>query len=383
MFKENTVFILGAGASMPYGYPSGKKLIADIIGHIERDEIYLPQDMQNRPNIKNKDDIYEFNQLEEFFLETCVDDFNDPLTEAHNAFFKGNISFTKIKLSKIDIFLTLKNALRDFDPVSIDSFLRDHHSYEVPGKIMIMYSLLKCEDISRFSYAGNHPDVGNWYSYLINDLLSGLTEPMNFCDNQLNIITFNYSVDLDYCLYQKLNSTEFLSDVTEELSSFLKSKVFHVYGQIWNDDIIKNYGKYYKKGTMNEKNMQQLLYSIKSKDQIKLIGQERKSENVVEQYKEIIKKAKNIIIIGFGFDRDNLDILGFPRKKSGYKQFFKGKRISYMDFNGKMKALFSQLSNLENDQPIPEKDKFSIIRSESASIVDAYQNDFKIFLYDD
>src|SRR5262245_43381468 len=32
MFNENTTIILGAGASMPYGYPSGHRLITDILG---------------------------------------------------------------------------------------------------------------------------------------------------------------------------------------------------------------------------------------------------------------------------------------------------------------------------------------------------------------
>jgi len=31
MIEHNTVFILGAGASVPYGYPTGNKLRHDII----------------------------------------------------------------------------------------------------------------------------------------------------------------------------------------------------------------------------------------------------------------------------------------------------------------------------------------------------------------
>jgi hypothetical protein len=34
MFKEETLFILGAGASYPYGYPLGKALVIDIVNNI-------------------------------------------------------------------------------------------------------------------------------------------------------------------------------------------------------------------------------------------------------------------------------------------------------------------------------------------------------------
>ncbi|KTC84243.1 MULTISPECIES: hypothetical protein [Legionella] len=42
MFKQNTVFVLGAGASYPYGFPLGKDLMIEIIQNIENDSIYLP-----------------------------------------------------------------------------------------------------------------------------------------------------------------------------------------------------------------------------------------------------------------------------------------------------------------------------------------------------
>lgn len=54
-------------------------------------------------------------------------------------------------------------ALVDFDPVSIDAFLRDHPAYSKAGKIMIVYSLLKHENKSAFTF--NHEEKDNWYSF--------------------------------------------------------------------------------------------------------------------------------------------------------------------------------------------------------------------------
>lgn len=50
MFYENTVFILGAGASFPYGYPTGKGLIQKIKHSIKNDKIIL---LHNEPFSKS------------------------------------------------------------------------------------------------------------------------------------------------------------------------------------------------------------------------------------------------------------------------------------------------------------------------------------------
>ena len=41
MYNRKIVFILGAGASCSYGYPTGEGLIQDIIANIKNDEIFV------------------------------------------------------------------------------------------------------------------------------------------------------------------------------------------------------------------------------------------------------------------------------------------------------------------------------------------------------
>lgn len=41
MFKNETVFILGAGSSKPYDYPLGKELIKEIIDDIKKDSLHV------------------------------------------------------------------------------------------------------------------------------------------------------------------------------------------------------------------------------------------------------------------------------------------------------------------------------------------------------
>ncbi len=377
MFKEKTVFILGAGSSKAYGYPLGKELINSIIENISRDEVLLP-------GISEKEN-YSFKELEPRFFKRNPDDFNGLVKSptGHELYILNEQDyFHAVKLERIDIFSHLKKTLVDFDPVSIDSFLRDHPSCIKAGKIMIFYSLLKFEKEEKFKHQGNPPADGNWYSCLLNDILSGAEKPEDVLKNKLDIITFNYSIDLDYCLYKKIGETEFLSSISEKVIDSLKNHVHHVYGQLQEKDIVATYGQYSnEKVNSNSKrkfevNSQRFVYSICSKDQIKLINSERNS-NESKKYKKLIKSAKNIVIIGFAFDRDNLDIIGFPRTQNEYLEYFKGKTVKWMNYNDSMKGLYNQFSILAK-----ESKEFNFIHTSSCSIVEAYQNDFKLFLYE-
>lgn len=389
MFKEETLFILGAGASYPYGYPLGKDLITQIINNIKKDPIYLPilhntrrKYYYNENNGIEQDgklvNGYNFSDFKEYFEELYNSQKDSNITYILNSFGTNIVQYKQIKLKQIEEFFNLKKALIEFDPVSIDTFLRDHPSHTEAGKIMIIYSLLKCEDKNRFSLE-TRSNSDNWYSYLINDILSGINKVEEIFNNKLNIITFNYSVDLDYCLLSKLSNIEILKNKSG--SDFIKKlqdeKIYHVYGQLYSDNIIETYGHFYQNPNITELivelNTHRFLKAIQSKEQIKLIQSERNKKNV---YKELIRNAKEIIIIGFGFDRDNLNILGFPDQFGLYIEYLKGKKLNYMDFKGQMNSLFGQFSNIPGNP-----DNFIITRSIGESIINAYQNDFKIYLY--
>jgi hypothetical protein len=69
-------------------------------------------------------------------------------------------------------------------------------------------------------------------------------------------------------------------------------------------------------------------------------------------------------------------VLSFsPRRLPEVMDLLRGKELFYMDFEGRMKSLADQFQRLGSMSGIP------ITRSTSTSIIDAYQNDFKINLY--
>jgi hypothetical protein len=107
MITTTTVFILGAVASIPYGFPSGGELLTKIC--------------QKRP--------------EEYTRFGC--------RENHTAEFL--------------------NALRGSDYNSVDAFLEHRPAFMDVGKIAIAWHLVTCENAGHLS--------GDWYAYLLNNKL--------------------------------------------------------------------------------------------------------------------------------------------------------------------------------------------------------------------
>ncbi|HAT1820926.1 TPA: hypothetical protein I8Z14_001445 [Legionella pneumophila] len=87
MFSKNTLFILGAGASLPYGYPTGLNLVKEIINNIDKDEIFFP--------LRQSEPFANFN-LEKFTnnLVSCPNIQNIPDNVRVNNNFKLNAVVT-------------------------------------------------------------------------------------------------------------------------------------------------------------------------------------------------------------------------------------------------------------------------------------------------
>ncbi len=126
------------------------------------------------------------------------------------------------------------------------------------------------------------------------------------------------------------------------------------YGQLYSPDEIGRYGRYktslnpFSKNDTNEAN-NRFFDAVRLHEKIKLIHERYADKNQQENIIKTLEAAKEIIIIGFGFDRDNLTYLGFPNKLAHYKNHFSSQKIiKYMDFKGQMDALYEQFSQFRN-----------------------------------
>ena len=176
MITEKTLFILGAGASKPYGFPTGdelsKKIITKSIGLFEE---YFPLD-------KNTQIIHFRNQY-------------------------------KYLIDKLII------PFQTIGKTSIDTWLNKNRSFIFIGKLLILLHIIKAEQESKYGFnlaISNDiieentkikiPDM-DWFATLYNHMTDELTnseDSTKIKNNAISFITFNYDRSLEFMLSQYL-----------------------------------------------------------------------------------------------------------------------------------------------------------------------------------
>jgi len=433
MFRKKTTLILGAGASKPYGFPLGYQLIDDIIHCIRNDTVLFPYTPLNRAAFMEKgaslklSDYSLFLELTDilptirqgiqkgnleriFSSRNYCNDYSEKTIDGVIYGGLGSHKLMTIKLHFIKDLEDLAKMLEDFDPVSIDAFLRDHPEHKIAGQTMILYCLIKCHNSEKYkkNLLDNSLDneqvcelkktkviQDNWYRYLLNDIKSGCQKPSDLLQNNLSIVTFNYDVSIDFYLKDKLLKTSYFSDYAKQ---YLEEKlsINHVYGSICEFEEIEDFYDLKQNNPseleQNTINFHHLLYgyleSIGEAPRIKLMG-ERTIDPLI---KENIQSADTLILIGFSFDSDNLSVLGFPNRKEEYEAFLLAKqmggipthkKIFYLDYLGRMQSLNNEFLKLETF--LKENNQghsyLTVRRSIAGIISDAYVNDFRESLF--
>lgn len=174
MITQPTVLILGAGASMHLGYPSGNVLVQNIIDNFDGTT------------------ISRNTEIESFGL-------ND----------KDRTEFA--------------NALGQSMLGSIDAFLEHRPELMNTGKFAIAQALIPREEQQKLTARSE-----NWYQYLCNKLN---TDKNNYARNNLSIITFNYDRSLDICLFNAIKQTYNLDD-SDTYRIYVSIPIIHVHGKL-------------------------------------------------------------------------------------------------------------------------------------------------------
>ncbi len=278
MIEEPTVFILGAGASKPYNYPTGAGLKEFITSKL-------------------------FMELLTYFRKRyTLDFFREHWEQRAREFVE---------------------AFRDTTG-SIDLFLSRRPKYYEIGKLAILYSIFHYEEKSRFGL-DSHQKEGDWYSYLYERMTASSRRPgeISLSSNQISFITFNYDRSLEQFLYNRsINSfsEEFRSEILSQLKTL---PIMHVYGKVadleWEEaDILKlpyNANPSAIDFLTDPNSNKQNLGELRShwRERIFIIDEERSNyQQHIDEIRDIIRKANRIYFLGFGFANENMEILGFP-----------------------------------------------------------------------
>ena len=129
MFAEPTVFILGAGASWHYGYPTGEELVKKVLEKAELLSKYL------------ENSVHTLNLQWPKFVEPAKTRDGDDIAR-----------HWQVALDKCS---ALKSGLEQVRPLIIDYYLGWNASFKDLGRLLIAWVILDCERRCTEAGAGN------------------------------------------------------------------------------------------------------------------------------------------------------------------------------------------------------------------------------------
>lgn len=245
-----TVFILGAGASCPYGFPSGQGLVDGILKNLTP---------------------YTYNNQIPFYNAT-----------------QKLASILKETYGAQSVY-DFKYHLEESETSSIDSFLTENSKFRDIGKMCIAYILLEFENLS---LQGNKLK-GDWYKYFWGKINNVTTEKYNF-----SIYSFNYDRSLEFYLRKVAKS--FYGIEGKELDDYMSSiEIQHLHGSLGEipyGDIEEIQSKRFSKLKKVSENID-IIYEVNL-------------NQIFRNLRNEILTAEHVVFLGFGFHPDNMRRIG-------------------------------------------------------------------------
>lgn len=255
---KKTVFILGAGASMAYGYPPAFELTKYIC------------------ELSNENSAHW-----SIFLNALRAE--DPVI--------GDPKYIHEFVSKF----------RYSETYSIDAFLKKNRGYQKIGKLAIAIKLIMWEyEEALFDKVKSEE---HWYRKLFNEF----EELINYDDlkkGEISFITFNYDRTLEHYLYQKMRHLYNYTD-TQIDKIIDKMGIMHVHGHLGYLPFQDNRGRKYNPYIDSE-----IIRSAASTIKLAYETMDTGSNEFVKEIQKTIQSAEKIYFLGFSFHPDNMEILG-------------------------------------------------------------------------
>ncbi|MCX5673459.1 MAG: hypothetical protein NTX87_00480 [Planctomycetota bacterium] len=291
MIATPTVFVLGAGASKPYGYPTGAELRTEVLrglgGKIEK---YAP-------------------------LCNCLD--KDFPREVRSQFAEALV---KSKHKSVDVFLETR---REFERV---------------GKLAMAYVVMCREDEGNLFSEEEIP--GDWLTYLL-DYMTGPFDA--FGDNAVSFITFNYDRVLEHVLFNTLQHRYEEPDV-ECAAVLRKIPIVHVHGSLGPLPWQKSGGRPYRP-------LPEVWEVGNAANRIKIVCESAEEDPEFNKARTLIREAQRIYFLGFGYNKDNVERLRLAGCKEGARIY--GTAIGFSDRERKdiWRLLEAQIGLTKNPRP--------------------------------
>lgn len=247
MLEKPTVLILGAGASAPFGFPTGIELSRQLVAELRPGHAAFKS------------------------LQDCCEFLDEQIAEFRDAFLYSG-----------------KN--------SIDAFLEHRTEFLTIGKTATAALLINYER------AGKLFDFDNsWLRYLYNRLNTSFEE---FDQHQLSIVTFNYDRTVEHFFFTSLKNSYGRPD--EECKDALSNIPFiHLHGSLgdlpWQGKNGRDFSPHIDRDTLSVATQGIKIIHEKIDD-----GRDKDFERA----KSLMSNSKQIFLMGFGFNRTNIERLG-------------------------------------------------------------------------
>jgi hypothetical protein len=256
MIETPTVLILGAGASRPYGFPTGMELRAEICAAANKGSGFFPDTFYGQSSI-DETDVIEF-----------------------------------------------AKAFRDSAIHSIDSFIDKRPNFDFIGRVCISAALARkehAEDLFDKTYSGN------WYAVLWNRLIDGVGRPEELSRNKLTIFTFNYDRSLEQFLFLAIKNTFGLTS-TAAHAHVARIPIVHIYGQLGKFSVTEDRQNY----RMYSRDFDSFRGDAAANG-LTIINRTSPEDEIFQSARKQIGDASELYYLGFGFDHMNCNRLDVTR----------------------------------------------------------------------
>lgn len=269
MFKEKTVFVLGAGSSKEVGMPLGTELKANIA------KMFL------------LDQRGEFDKRSDYLSRLAIN---------------LEIPYPK-HLQQMRRF---SDSTETYD--SIDDYLArfpNDAEFQFCGKVGIIRSILKFEADCHQRNAIYLNEI--WFLSFLKRLVRGVpVEKISDLFENITVINFNYDRCLEFYLVRRLMITY---GIDEQAASSLvkKLEMFRPYGAVgsfWQeDDNFIEFGGLCAENNESAKRLAELSSGIRTYSEME------EDTNLYSLIKLAINESSTLVFLGFGFHEQNMEVL--------------------------------------------------------------------------
>ena len=298
------VFIIGAGCSVPYGFPTGAMLMQKLKDFDYRDHFeFAAQHLLDRH--------YLFDLYPER-LHITYSEYKNKANQIGGYNTRLNSEKQTINNIVSSIVKDFAKSIRHSMMVSTDEFLKNRLGQEKSeeadfGKRLIAREILMAEKESENSYVrgGEGKKKEQWLGNIdwIQHLLSRIDQQSNWEEilKQTVFLTFNYDRVLEYCIFLYLTSDKQYADA--DAHTFIKEmQIHHVNGFIGSLEEIPF-------GVVGNGKYQEIAKRMETVWE----KRQNRNESEKEKYQGFLKNAERVYFLGFSYIPDNLESIGIPR----------------------------------------------------------------------